>query len=423
MELKRAVFLQLGFSRNKNCNESRSIESMVYKMKKKDVSIVGDLCNLDLFFAEHLSRVGLLCQVLRPSKYYDADKTTLTTVSNYFKKYDPEKGVVYYKRSLDFYKLCCESRLVISFTLGIISALRYSYFLRFLKFPPIINVATGSDVTELICKKTILGYVYRFHLRNSRINWCVPYPHALKNIIRFKIPRTVFMAYPFYALGKKDAVDESVRNNKKKDTGIRFFHPSHLDWKVNDPGAERNSSKGNDRFIRAFIRAVKDGLPGYCVILDRGPDKEEAKRLINDYGAQEYFVWKPPLSGDEMFREYEEADVVVDQFDVGGLGAIAIEAMSVGRPVMVYLQEKCMNLLYGEFPPVLKCYTEDEIYQQIMRCEDRKILVEMGHKAKEWVYKHHSWENCLDQFLFYYTLLTGHKIIDYGWDRNPYTES
>jgi len=32
---------------------------MVYEMEKEDVSIVGDLCNLDLLFAEHLSRVGL----------------------------------------------------------------------------------------------------------------------------------------------------------------------------------------------------------------------------------------------------------------------------------------------------------------------------------------------------------------------------
>jgi hypothetical protein len=88
--------------------------------------------------------------------------------------------------------------------------------------------------------------------------------------------------------------------------------------------------------------------------------------------------------------------------------------MSVGKPVMIYLQENCLRLLYPETMPVLNCRSEEEIYAAIMKCRDREYLQRLGREAKAWVFKYHDWETCLDQFLFYYTLLTGHKVVDYG---------
>jgi len=103
-------------------------------------------------------------------------------------------------------------------------------------------------------------------------------------------------------------------------------------------------------------------------------------------------------------------------FDVGGLGGIAVEAMSMAKPVMIYIEENCQKILYPELSPVLNCHTEDEIYEQIMKCVDRTFLEGLGKKASQWVHRYHNWNNCLGQFLFYYTYLTGHRIIDYGWD-------
>ena len=180
--------------------------------------------------------------------------------------------------------------------------------------------------------------------------------------------------------------------------------------------------KRNYLKLERFAHAVKDGLDACCVILDRGPDKDVAKELIHNLGVEGRFIWKPHLTRDKLLNEFRKADVVVDQFDVGGHGGIAMEAMSMGKPVMIYLQKNCMNLHYAEQPPVLNCHTEDEIYEQIMKSRDRIHLQNLGKKAKEWVYKYHYWETCLDQFLLYYTLLTGHRVVDYGWDRNPYAD-
>ena len=136
-----------------------------------------------------------------------------------------------------------------------------------------------------------------------------------------------------------------------------------------------------------------------------------AKELIRNLGVEDRFIWKPHLTRDELVDEFRKADVVVDQFDVGGPGGgISMEAMSAGKPVMRYSQENCLNIFYAESPPILNCRTEEEIYEQINRCRDRTYLQNVGEKAKEWVYKHHHWEKCLDQFHCYYALLTKHRV-------------
>jgi len=217
------------------------------------------------------------------------------------------------------------------------------------------------------------------------------------------------MRYPYY-LAPEPAT--AIRSDGR----LRFFHASHLDWKVNDPGINRWSAKGNDRFFRAFARATRDGLDAECVVLDRGPDRDEARLLARGLGLEDRITWLPQLSRDELFMEFARADVIVDQFDVGSYGGITIEAMSLGRPVMVYINSATARLVYPDPMPVLNCHSEEEIHAQLVRCRDRDYLVKLGADARAWVYKYHSWESCLDQFIFYYTLLTGDRVVHYGWN-------
>jgi glycosyltransferase involved in cell wall biosynthesis len=140
-------------------------------------------------------------------------------------------------------------------------------------------------------------------------------------------------------------------------------------------------------------------------------------------GAEEYFIWTPALSRDALIAEIQRADVVVDQFDVGGLGGIAVEAMSLARPVLVYLNENALRVQYAQLPPVLNGASEVEIHTLLGRCRDRGWLNQLGQAARRWAIEHHHWSTCLDQFLFYYMLLTGHQVVDYGWDRRPGMES
>ena len=61
------------------------------------------------------------------------------------------------------------------------------------------------------------------------------------------------------------------------------------------------------------------------------------------------------------------------------------------KPVMIYVDENCSKILYSDPPPILNCHTEEEIFQQIMKCSDRVFLQTLGKQAMEWVYKYHHW--------------------------------
>lgn len=377
---------------------------------KSDISIIGDLCDLDHSFCSSLQRIGLDAQALRRKDSFKSEEEIHPDNTR-----RSMREVCAYSSPLELLKICFKTKLIISFTGTLAFELGKLLPFKFLPgFPPVINIFTGSDITELAGQSSWNAMIYRFHLRTSAINWCPPYPYALKNVIQHNIPNILFMGYP-YTLAKPSTYEPN--------SPLIFFHPSRMDWKVNDPGVHRNSSKGNNRFITAFIRALEDGLNAKCIILENGVDIEEAKAVIGNSKVANNFIWKNKMTQCELLDAYKHADVVVDQFDIGGLGGISIEAMSVGRPVLTYINECSNRIQYGfDIPPVLNCWSEEDIYRQIMRCEDVEHLKHTAMESLLWVEKYHNNKLCLEQFLFYYSMLTGDEVLDYGWLQNAYTK-
>ena len=277
-----------------------------------------------------------------------------------------------------------------------------------MNLPPVINITTGSDITELINDKSLSGILYRQYLHFSKLNLCSNYPHAIKNILKHKIPNVVFMRFPYYLPQENN---QNVLT--KTDDTIWFFNPAYIDFGVTDNKKGRNSTKGTDRFINAFVRAINKGYNYKCILLERGPDVEIAKSIIRKHNAEQYFIWKPHMTRDELYDEITKTDVIVDQFDVGGFGMIAIESMSLRKPVMIYIHEACHSLSYIGTPPILNCQSEDEIYEQIIRCDDLDFLAEIGDKSREWVLENFDPEYTLNEFIFYYMLFTGDKRNDF----------
>lgn len=366
---------------------------------KYDIAIIGDLVGVDILFAEMLSRKGFNCLVVRKKD----NKTRQISDFSFEIDFSPlKKNLVYYNNPLHLLKLLKNSKLIVSFSGTIVVALREFWLFRyFLKLPPVVNITTGSDITELINEKSLLSMMYRQYLHFVKLNWCVNYPHAIKNLVNNKIPNVVFMRFPYY-LPK----ERNINVARSEDT-ILFFNPSHIDFGITDNKADRNSTKGTDRFFRAFIRAINEGYNYKCILLERGPDVEIAKGIIKEHNAEQYFFWKPHMTRDDFYNEIAKSDIIVDQFDVGGFGGIAIESMSMGKPVMTYIHEACHSLSFIGSPPILNCHSEDEIYEQIIRCNDLDFLTEIGEKSRRWVLENFDSEHVLNEFIFYYMLLTG----------------
>ncbi len=378
---------------------------------KYQIGITGTLVGMDLVMAQALSNSGFSCVVFRNA---EDGLPNLKEELGYFYNSAANFDVKLYSSPLDFIRNARSCNVLVGFGLGFLAAVRYLYPAKFCKnFPPIMNISTGADMAEFIDSKSIKARLYKHHLYTSAFNASLPFPHTIKNSLRYKIPNSAFIPFVFPI---NDNEEVFFPNNKV----LTLFHPTRLDWNEASNESGRNTTKGNNRFIKAYAKAIKAGVKAHCHILERGTDLENAKRLIASLGIQTYFTWHKELPREKLFNLMKMSDVIVDQFDYGGFGGIAAEAMSLGKPLITYVNKNSAVLLYGnDIPPVLNSWSEQEIFEAILKCEDRNFLIENGLQSKEWIIRHHHWRNCLDKFKYYYSLLSGETVMDYGWKKTP----
>lgn len=371
--------------------------------KEFDVLLFGDLCAFDLIFGEYLARKGANVRIARRPRN---DGEVMTGVPPGFLRAVTPQHLVAVRGPIDLIHLARRARAVITFTGAFGFALRGLWSLRrLLGLPPVVNHTTGSDFAEMLVAPGWMGAYYRHFTRTASLNMVVPYPHVLENVVNVGLRNICFRRYPYL-------LPEHPAPAGNPDTGrrIRYLHPSHLDFGINDPDPGRKSTKGNDRFIRAFIAALDQGLDAECLILYRGPDREEARRMTEESPHADRFIWSDGLPRERLFEEMAAADVIVDQFDVGGLGGIAVEAMGLGKPVMIYLDERSLDILYSERPPVLNARTEKEILDVLLAARDPAELATLGERARRWAFANHSGETCLDLLAYQLAVLTAGAI-------------
>ena len=263
---------------------------------------------------------------------------------------------------------------------------------------PYIACATGSDLTEVAVQAGERGKQMRQFFQQSART-------LLLNANMIELSRKLSFQnsefFPFLIDTEKyspGVVDKEYGSKKQ----TLFYMVSRLDWGLLDNAPGRNSTKGNDRFIRAFARYVKENGNAYLVFADKGADREPARQLVSDLGISSQVSIIPEMRKNEFIRHIRMADVVVDQFDIGGFGMGALEAMACAKPVLIYLKDHCVAECYSEYPPILNARTEEEIYEQIKRAMNPKFQNEIGRSAREWILKYHDWNIVGDRLIRLY---------------------
>lgn len=354
------------------------------------ITIMGNLCNNGLVLQELFSRFNIKSQlILMPNDPPLKSKLVKFAHIN-------EQSVIKWdnkKRSQIFYENIVPSSVIISNTASILAVGFKKYIeLRLHRKINHFNIATGSDFSEFLIQDTLLSKLFRYHVKNSKLNWVFPVPNILDNIKKVQ-PSNLFIApHPFLVESYKTVRECSLTmglNDEVAREKVVFLHASNLDWGKSDDNTNRKSTKGNDKFLSQFIRFTDISQNIHCYIIDRGPDRNEAKKIIKEFGKESFFTWLPPVNSEDLVEYIQKADVVVDQFYVGCPGMISIEAMAQAKPVMIYIDKNYWPLVYNEEPPVINCHTEDEIYNAILEWADKKKLKDLGEKAEKWVRKHH----------------------------------
>ena len=162
----------------------------------------------------------------------------------------------------------------------------------------------------------------------------------------------------------------------------------------------RASVKANDVFFRGLAECVhlqrtRGGDVRFDVrVADWGPDQEATRDLVRTLGIDDCVRFVPFGDKSVFYENVVQANVVIDQFSLGTVGLIGIEAMALGRPVMGFVRQDLARRAYGTSMPVMNCVTADDVRDVLLGLSP-DVLAERSRACAEWVRTHHSDERIL----------------------------
>lgn len=121
---------------------------------------------------------------------------------------------------------------------------------------------------------------------------------------------------------------------------------------------------------------------------------EEAVAQLSAEGLPVELVLVEGQSNEDARRRYREADVVADQFLIGAYALLAIEAMSLGKPVVCYLNPR-FEEVHPEWRdcPIVSA-TPDTLVRELRRLVlDPDLRRELGARGPAYVDRYHSLES------------------------------
>ena len=174
---------------------------------------------------------------------------------------------------------------------------------------------------------------------------------------------------------------QELRKKYAEDDEVLLFSPARQIWK----------EKGNDKMIRAFARFAKEVPKSKFIMIAWSVDEERSRNLAMSLGIRDRIVWVSPVPKNMLIKYYNAADVVLDQFTLGSWGTSTPEAMACEKPVLMFYKKDYIIRSFGEEPPILNSFTEDEIYSNLIKItRNREFAIELGKKSREWIIRTHS---------------------------------
>lgn len=253
---------------------------------------------------------------------------------------------------------------------------------------PYLAMTTGADIHELAHENSFRGLLLRQAYKRAKVVvFTGTFMHP--SIIKLKIRNAVFIPL-LWDYTKFSPKRNTVNDNNK----ITIFHPTNHDW----------NDKGNDKFLRAFVRLTKKFDNIHLILIKRGRDFESSIKILdNSYSQGKFTILPQTLAQKDLSEWYNKADVIVDQFIVGSIGLIGQEAMACEKPVISYIDQQLYKKFYGEVPPIISAHTEDEIYCSLLQLvNDKNTIIEIGIESRKWLLKYHNSDLIIRKYICIY---------------------
>lgn len=253
---------------------------------------------------------------------------------------------------------------------------------------PYIANSVGDDLRKTAFKKNLAGLLLRMAYRRANkfiYVWTVHKPLVEK--LGIKEPLYFPRMWNFEIFQRKK---KKIMENENL---VLFF-----------PTAELWETKGNDKFLKVFIKLCKEKQKIFLYYVEWEKDTRKARKLLSipEVNGKIEFI-SGPISREKMKEYMEKSDIFVDQFNSGSFTRGALEAFSFEIPVLINLDESLHIQLHNESPPVINAKNEEEIYLKLKELsKDKSSLIKIAINAKEWLKKNYNLEKSVDEYIRIY---------------------
>lgn len=370
-------------------------------MKKKyDIVLIGAIADIDLIYANAIlsQTKNLNLLIVRKTKYKISDDRLKLY------PYLSDEYIYYNDSSVRFFfRIALKTKIILSFTGSILGQLKLFFLYKIITgHPKIMNRTTGADFREFLYDKNIYKYIYKIHLKFCDTHNISSMVMHIENSIKIQLKDVFFLSVPFVKTLKfkeEYTYNYIFKKNKEK---IIFFMPSHILFQ----------DKKNMTFLIPFIKSLKFRKDIFCILIDiKNKDVNFVKEMIINHNVEDSFFWIPQrLEKEELHNYIIKSDIIIDQFNVGSLGGIAIETMLLNKNLMTYLSDKYSYLLYSSMPPIINYNDENKIFDFILKIQ-KEDLIQNEERIKNWVVNELSNKKIVLTLLYHASRISGDKTI------------
>lgn len=253
---------------------------------------------------------------------------------------------------------------------------------------PYLAEGGGDDIRVHAFEKSLKGYLLRRAYKKAN-QFVYVWPIQKPYIEKLGIKNAIY-------LPRLWDTSSFAREKMKKPEGstLKIFLPTMEDWDL----------KGNDKFLKAFVRLCKEGKDVFLYYVDWGKDAQRAKELLTLPEMKNKVEIIPgPITREKVFEFMEKSDLMVEQFNTGAFTRIGMEAFAFGLPILINLNEKVHLDLHGDLPDVINVKTSDEIYENLSQIlQDKSKLNLITINAQNWLKKHFDLNTNIEKYVKIY---------------------